>query len=118
MSLNHVGPPDGGRAFAFVSDITERQERTTELEHRTAQLSRLASDLTLAEHHAREQIAKMLHDSLQQLLVIASMNLDEHINTGKLVSGECPRFVKRGRILGVESRIGIAKIKGVSADKR
>jgi PAS domain S-box-containing protein len=79
VSLNHVGPFGGGRAFAFVSDITERQERTTELEHRTAQLSRLASDLTLAEHHAREQIAKMLHDSLQQLLVIASMNLDEHI---------------------------------------
>ncbi len=49
-----------------------------ELEHRTAQLSRLASDLTLAEQHAREELAKTLHDGLQQLLVSASMNLDRH----------------------------------------
>jgi len=79
VSLNHVVTPEGGRTFAFVTDITERQERTSELEHRTAQLSRLASDLTLAEHHAREQLAKMLHDGLQQLLVIASLNLDQHV---------------------------------------
>ena len=63
VSLNHVPTSDGGRAIAFVTDITERrraaaalQERTVELEHRTAQLSRLASDLTLAEQHAREQL--------------------------------------------------------------
>jgi PAS domain S-box-containing protein len=75
VSLNQVG----GHAFAFVTDITERQQRTLELEHRTAQLSRLASDLTLAEHHAREQIAKTLHDGLQQLLVSATLTLDRRI---------------------------------------
>ena len=60
-----------------MTDITERQraavalqERTTELEYRTTQLSQMAWDLTLAEHHAREQIARTLHDGLQQLLVI------------------------------------------------
>ena len=79
VSLNHVGTTGGGRAFAFVTDITERQERTAELERRTAQLSRLASDLTLAEHHAREQIAKTLHDGLQQLLVSAALDLDRRI---------------------------------------
>src|SRR5262245_53851078 len=53
VSLNHVPGPGGGLAFAFVTDITERrraaaalQERTVELERRTAQLSQLASDLT------------------------------------------------------------------------
>src|SRR5262249_19027523 len=95
VSLNHVGPLGGGHAFAFVSDITERQERTNELEHRTAQLSRLASDLTLAEHHAREQIAKMLHDSLQQLLVIASINLDEHI---KRPSSAPPDLIEKAKV--------------------
>ena len=75
VSLNQVG----GHTFAFVTDITERQQRTLELEHRTAQLSRLASDLTLAEHHAREQIAKTLHDGLQQLLVSATLTLDRRI---------------------------------------
>src|SRR4029434_1807081 len=80
VTLNHVVTPGGGHAFAFVTDITERQraasalhERTVELEHRTAQLSQLASDLTLAEQHAREQLAKTLHDGLQQLLLVASL---------------------------------------------
>jgi CheY-like chemotaxis protein/anti-sigma regulatory factor (Ser/Thr protein kinase) len=47
----------------------------------------MASDLTLAEHHAREELAKTLHDGLQQLLVSAAMNLDRH------VAGDAPRLV-------------------------
>src|SRR5439155_23564258 len=54
-------------------------DRTFELERRTAQLSRLASDLTLAEQRAREQLAKTLHDGLQQLLVIAALNLEQQV---------------------------------------
>jgi len=86
VSLNHLADAGGGHAIAFVTDITERkraavalQERTIELEHRTAQLSRLASDLTLAEQHTREQLAKTLHDGLQQLLVGAALNLERHL---------------------------------------
>jgi PAS domain S-box-containing protein len=86
VSLNHVPTPGGARAFAFVTDITERQraateleKRTSELEYRTTQLSRMASDLTLAEQHAREQIAKTLHDGLQQLLVIVGLNLEQQL---------------------------------------
>ena len=84
VSLNHVATPGGGHAIAFVTDITERRRaateihtRAVELEHRTLQLSRLASDLTLAEQHAREQLAKTLHDGLQQLLLISALNLDQ-----------------------------------------
>src|SRR3954470_17415652 len=86
VSVNHVPTPAGTRGFAFVSDITDRQraasalqERTAELEYRTTQLSRMASDLTLAEQHTREQIAKTLHDGLQQLLVIVSLNLEQQL---------------------------------------
>jgi len=86
VSLNHVPMPGGGRAFAFVTDITERQraaseleKRTSELEYRTTQLSRMASELTLAEQHTREQIAKTLHDGLQQLLVIVGLNLEQQL---------------------------------------
>jgi PAS domain S-box-containing protein len=86
LSLNHVATPSGGRAIAFVTDVTARkraevalQERTVELERRTAQLRKMASDLTLAEQHAREQLARTLHDGLQQLLVSASMNLDRQV---------------------------------------
>jgi CheY-like chemotaxis protein len=39
----------------------------------------MASELTLAEHHAREQIARTLHDGLQQLLIIASLNLEQRL---------------------------------------
>jgi PAS domain S-box-containing protein len=84
VSLNHVATPSGGRAFAFVTDITDRQraasalqERTAELERRTTQLSRMASDLTLAEQRERERIAKTLHDGLQQLLVITALSLEQ-----------------------------------------
>jgi len=86
VGVNLVPTPGGGRAFAFVTDITDREraasalrERTVELEYRTTQLSRMASDLTLAEHHAREGIAKTLHDGLQQLLVIATLNLEQEL---------------------------------------
>jgi len=86
VTVNHVPTPGGGRAFAFVTDITDRQraasalqERTAELEHRTTQLSQMASDVTLAEHHAREQIARTLHDGLQQMLVIAALNLEQQL---------------------------------------
>ena len=86
VTVNHVPTPGGGRAFAFVTDITERQraasalqERTAELEYRTTQLSQMAWDLTLAEHHAREQIARTLHDGLQQLLVIVALNLEQQL---------------------------------------
>ncbi len=86
VSLNHLATPTGGHAIAFVTDITERRrdaaalrERTVELEHRSDQLRRLASDLTLAEQRAREQLAKTLHDGLQQLLLIATLKLDQHL---------------------------------------
>jgi PAS domain S-box-containing protein len=50
-----------------------------ELERRTLQLRRLASDLTLAEQHAREELAKTLHDGLQQLLFSAVMTVDRAV---------------------------------------
>jgi len=89
--LTHVSTPDGGHTVAFISDITVRiqaeralaeshaalQERTTELERRTVQLSRLASELTLTEQRARERLAKMLHDGLQQSLFSASLKLEQ-----------------------------------------
>jgi PAS domain S-box-containing protein len=93
------GVPRCGSDGTFIGyagtavDITERklidaallashealQERTVELERRTTQLSRMASDLTLAEQRAREELAQTLHDGLQQLLVAASVNVDSHI---------------------------------------
>ena len=86
VSLNHVTTHGGGRAFAFVTDITDRhraalaqQEHTAELEYRTTQLSRMASELLLAEQRAREQIAGTLHDGLQQLLVIALLNVQQEL---------------------------------------
>jgi PAS domain S-box-containing protein len=48
-----------------------------ELERRTLQLRRLASQLTLAEQSARRQLASTLHDGLQQLLFSAGITLDE-----------------------------------------
>jgi signal transduction histidine kinase/ActR/RegA family two-component response regulator len=82
------------RAQRDEEQITEReraalalQERTAELEFRTTQLSRMAWDLTLAEHHAREQIARTLHDGLQQLLLIAGLNLEQQLKREREAGG-------------------------------
>jgi PAS domain S-box-containing protein len=91
VHLTHVSTPDGGHTVAFISDVTVRrqaeraladshaalQDRTAELERRTVQLSRLASELTLTEQRARERLAKMLHDGLQQSLFSASLKLEQ-----------------------------------------
>ena len=105
VSLNHVATRSGGRAIAFVTDITARKraeaalhERTVELEQRTAQLSQLASDLTLAEQDAREQLAQTLHDGLQQLLVSASLNLGRCVKRGARQAGESARSPRRSVI--------------------
>jgi len=50
------------------------QNAYNELEMRTAQLSRLTSELTLAEQRERRRIAEILHDHLQQFLVAAKMH--------------------------------------------
>jgi PAS domain S-box-containing protein len=76
--------------LAMVEDITDKkaaqdelqqseahlQKTVGELRVKTDQLHRLASDLTLAEQHVKERLAKTLHDSLQQLLFSAGLQLD------------------------------------------
>jgi PAS domain S-box-containing protein len=52
-----------------------------ELEQRTLQLRRLASQLTLTEQSVRKQLANTLHDGLQQLLFSAGMTLDRAENS-------------------------------------
>ena len=50
------------------------KQRTRELVKRADQLSRLSSQLILAEQTERRRIAEILHDHLQQLLVGAKLN--------------------------------------------
>jgi len=76
-------PPPGGRIFAIVSDVSVRKRAEAEarrahdeLQHRTDQLRRMAVDLAVAEQRAREQMAKALHDGLQQLLFGAKLRLE------------------------------------------
>src|SRR5262249_20574170 len=116
VGVNHVVAPGGGHDFAFVTDITERrgaasalQERTVELEHRAAQLSQLASALTLAEQHAREQLAKTLHDGLQQLLLIAALNLDQQMKRDAQRGAPPVELLARAKS-HVDEAIGAARV--------
>lgn len=52
------------------------QERTIELQKRAEQLARLTSELTLTEHRERQQLAQVLHDHLQQILVGAKIQVE------------------------------------------
>ncbi len=52
------------------------RRRSQQLRETTRHLRRLASDLTLAEQRARQQIARTLHDQFQQILFGATLKLD------------------------------------------
>lgn len=53
------------------------KQRALTLERQTVQLRRLASELTLAEHHTRQLLSRVLHDGLQQQLFCASLMLED-----------------------------------------
>jgi CheY-like chemotaxis protein len=101
------------------------RERTVELEHRTAQLTQLASDLTLAERHAREQLAKILHDGLQQVLAAAAIHVEQQMNldskrgvsTSLLVQAkrELDEAIAAARSLSVELCPPLLQSAGLSA---
>ncbi len=53
--------------------------RSIQLEHQSALLRRLATELTLAEHNTRQLLSKTLHDGVQQFLVASKFALDSAI---------------------------------------
>ncbi len=55
---------------------TRVKERTAELEQRAEQLTRLSTELTLAEKHERRRLAEIIHDNLQQQIVGAKIRLE------------------------------------------
>lgn len=64
------------RELEAINQTLEQRvaERTAESEARTAQLRKLAAELTRTEQRERRRFAQMLHDHLQQLLVGAKFN--------------------------------------------
>lgn len=54
----------------------ELHRKNKKLNHRAEQLARLTSELALTEERERRQLAQILHDHHQQLLVGARLNLD------------------------------------------
>lgn len=84
VTLTYVPlPRPEGRSYAFITDITARKRVESELRtsnealrQRTDQLRRLVADLTRSEQEAREKLAKMVHDDIQQLLFSVKLRLE------------------------------------------
>jgi PAS domain S-box-containing protein len=114
------------RMIGVSTDISERKQverqlnqelalshsaleaRAAELEQRTLQLARLASDLTLAEQRAREQLAQTLHDGVQQLLVGVTLQLDRLAATERS-TGDRPRDLVDLARQGISEAVAAAR---------
>src|SRR5262245_10348571 len=122
-SLTYVDTVRGPRALAIVDDITERKRAEDELQrshaalqahaeqlrHRNKQLRQLASDLTIAEQDAREQLARRLHNGLQQLLFSAKLRIDHLAKTGAGTSVD-GRYLEETRKELDQAKIGRAHV--------
>jgi PAS domain S-box-containing protein len=87
---------DEERDRALHEQAEEALRRShAELERRTLQLSRLASQLTLAEQRARQQLASALHDGLQQLLFSVGLTLDRALTSSSQT--DQAGFLRRAR---------------------
>lgn len=72
----------GSRAWSGLGQTQTThalRHQKLELERLGHQLRRLSSELTLAEHNARQVLSRTLHDGLQQQLVCAKLALEEAI---------------------------------------
>jgi PAS domain S-box-containing protein len=96
-----------------ANDELERRvkERTMELEQRTQQLRTLALELTQAENHERKQLATVLHDGLQQLLVGAKLGIqavhkrctaEDQVESVQKVADLLDESLRQSRALTVE----------------
>lgn len=66
----------GGEVEQRIAAEKKLREVNAELEKRAEQLSRLTTELTLAEQRERQRLAHVLHDHLQQLLVAAKLEIN------------------------------------------
>lgn len=82
--------------------------QTRELQHRADQLQRLASEITLAEQRAREQLAKTLHDGLQQLLFSSRLKLERGLRRAAEGRGDGTDLLQRAK-QELDEAIGTAR---------
>ncbi len=67
---------DGRRVLcAVIRDITQRMEHEKEINRHREELSKLTSELSLAEQRERDRIARELHDGVSQLLSSSFLRL-------------------------------------------
>ncbi|MFW6153596.1 MAG: response regulator [Planctomycetota bacterium] len=67
--------PASGHADPANAELERRAERTASAEQRAGQLRALVMQLTRTEQRERRRLARILHDSLQQLLVGARLRI-------------------------------------------
>jgi len=101
----------GEEVMQRVKAESELQATNEELQRRAERLSKMASELTVAEHRERYRLAQVLHDHLQQLLVAAKLELSTvarkiaHTEAGKVIDsvmGLLKESIQESRLLTVE----------------
>lgn len=70
VSLNHVSTLGGGRAYAFITDITERKQIEEAL-------SKVSEKLIRSQEEERAKIGRELHDDISQRLALLGVAMQE-----------------------------------------
>lgn len=76
VAFNPMHDDDLPSICMVITDLTEHIRQSQLLKEKAGQLTRMASQLTLAEQRERRRLAVVIHDQLQQLLVAAKMRLE------------------------------------------
>jgi len=96
---NRWGKGFGPEIPGSNSDLRQQlEECTAELRKKTNQVCVMASELAQVKQHEREQLATILHDNLQQLLVAAGIQIAV-VNHTALPIKECKALSQADKII-------------------
>jgi signal transduction histidine kinase len=88
--------PESSRSVVSFMDITDHKKAQLALEASEQQLRKFSSRLQSAQEEERKRIARDLHDSIGQSLMVVKLNVEKAIKS--IPTGDCNEEMVAGRL--------------------